>query len=117
MTAMNTVGALAGREVQLNNKGFLARFEDWDNDLAYAMAEEEGLTLTECHWTVIEFLREYYAFHEIPPSPKVIIRTIGEKVSQHTPCTRKKLEGLFPQGGCKQACRIAGLPNHYCHSC
>ncbi|MCF8016371.1 MAG: TusE/DsrC/DsvC family sulfur relay protein [Chromatiaceae bacterium] len=117
MTAMNVVGEIAGREVQFNKKGFIARFEDWDNDLAYAMAQQEGLSLTECHWTVIEFLREYYAFHEMPPSPKVIIRTIGEKVSEHTPCTRKKLEGLFPDGGCKQACRIPGLPVHYCHSC
>ena len=84
MTAMNVVGEMAGRDVQFNQKGFLAHFEDWDNDLAYAMAQKEGLALTECHWTVIEFLREYYAFHEIPPSPKVIIRRSAKR-SPSTP--------------------------------
>jgi len=113
MTAMQ----IAGREVQFNKKGHLARFADWDNELAEALAAEAGLQLTACHWSVINFLREYYAFHEIPPSPKVIIRAVGHQVSEHTPCTRKNLEGLFPKGGCKQACRIAGLPEYYCHSC
>jgi tRNA 2-thiouridine synthesizing protein E len=108
---------VAGREVLFNRKGHLASFDDWDDDLAEALAKGEGLTLTECHWSVIRFLREYYAFHQIPPSPKVIIRAIGHEVSQHAPCTRKKLDSLFPGGGCSQACRIAGLPSYYCHSC
>lgn len=113
MTAMQ----IAGREIPLNKKGHIARFNDWDNEVAESIAADEGLTLTDCHWTVIGFLRDYYAFHEMPPSPKVIIRAIGHEVSRHGPCTRKNLEGLFPHGGCKQACRIAGLPDYYCHSC
>jgi tRNA 2-thiouridine synthesizing protein E len=112
-----TAVQIAGRDVQFNKKGHLASFGDWDNELAEALAAEDGLRLTDCHWTVINFLREYYAFHEMPPSPKVIIREIGHQISRHTPCTRKGLEGLFPSGGCKQACRIAGLPSYYCHSC
>lgn len=113
MTAMQ----VAGREVRFNNKGLLASFHDWDNDLAEALAADDGIELTDCHWTVINFMREYYAFHEIPPSPKVMIRAIGTQVSMHTPCTRRTLDNLFPEGGCRQACRIAGLPDFYCHSC
>jgi TusE/DsrC/DsvC family sulfur relay protein len=112
-----TMMQIAGREVQFNKKGHLASFQDWDNELAEILAADDGLDLTDCHWTVINFMREYYAFHEMPPSPKVIVREIGHHVSHHTPCTRKNLEALFPAGGCKQACRIAGLPEYYCHSC
>jgi TusE/DsrC/DsvC family sulfur relay protein len=112
-----TATHIAGREVHLNKKGHLASFDDWNDELAQAMAAEEGLELTDCHWSVVNFLREYYAFHEIPPSSKVIVREIGHEVSRHTPCTRKDLESLFPKGGCKQACRIAGLPVYYCHAC
>ncbi len=108
---------IAGRELELNRKGHLARFDDWDRDVAQAMAEDEGLTLTDCHWSVIGFLRDYYATHEIPPSPRVVVKTIGQEISAHVPCTRKHLDALFPKGGCKQACRIAGLPNYYCHAC
>jgi tRNA 2-thiouridine synthesizing protein E len=112
-----TAVQIAGREVNFNKKGHLARFLDWDNELAAALADEEGLALTDCHWSVINFLREYYAFHEMPPSPKVIVREVGHEVSKHAACTRKNLESLFPNGGCKQACRIAGLPEYYCHAC
>ncbi len=108
---------IAGRDIHLNPKGHLARFDDWDESVAEALATEQGLTLEPCHWAVIRFLREYYEFHEIPPSPKVIAREVGNQVSPHLPCTRKNLNSLFPAGGCKQACRLAGLPDYYCHSC
>ena len=108
---------VGSRELPLNGKGFLARFDDWNREVAIAMAEEEGLQLSECHWATIEFLRDYYKTYDIPPSPRVIIKSIGEKLTQYVPCTYKHLDALFPGGGCKQACRIAGLPEHYCHSC
>jgi tRNA 2-thiouridine synthesizing protein E len=105
---------IAGRNLELNRKGHLARFDDWDRDIAEALANEEGLTLSECHWSVINFLRGYYATHEIPPSPRVVIKTIGHEISAHVRCTHKHLQSLFPRGGLKQACRIAGLPDYYC---
>jgi len=108
---------IAGRSLEMNRKGHLTRFEDWDRDLALALAEQEGLTLTECHWKVLTFLRQYYATHEIPPSPRVVVKTIGHELSVHVPCTRKHFDALFPDGGCQQACRIAGLPDYYCHGC
>lgn len=108
---------IAGRELELNAKGHLANFGDWSPDIASALAEDEGLTLTDCHWAVINFLRDYYAKMDTPPPPRLVIRGIGEQLTMNAPCTRKTLEALFPGGGCKQACRIAGLPDYYCHSC
>jgi dissimilatory sulfite reductase related protein len=101
-----------------NPRGFLAHFTDWSRDLAVGIAREDGLALTECHWAVIDYMREFFGTHEIPPSPRVIIKDIGDQlVAAGGTCTRKSLEGLFPSGGCRQACRIAGLPDFYCHSC
>ncbi len=79
---------VAGRELALGPKGFLASFDAWNHDVAEAMAAEQGLVLTRRHWAVIEFLRDYYSEFGHPPSPRL-----------------------------KQACRIAGLPEYYCHSC
>lgn len=67
MTAMQ----ISGREVHFNQKGHLASFTDWDDDLARALAADEGLSLTDCHWTVIQFLREYYAFIRSHRRPKL----------------------------------------------
>ncbi|NCA68621.1 MAG: TusE/DsrC/DsvC family sulfur relay protein [Sphingobacteriia bacterium] len=108
---------IAGRHLDVNKHGHLAMFDHWAPDVATALAAEDGLTLTDKHWIIINFLRDYYATHEIPPSPRVVIKTVGDEVSPHLPCTRKQLESLFPNGGCRQACRIAGLPRYYCHSC
>ncbi|MGE5154709.1 MAG: TusE/DsrC/DsvC family sulfur relay protein [Bdellovibrio bacteriovorus] len=110
-----SVTQIAGRDLELNRKGHLVHFDHWDRGIAEALAAEEGLTLTDCHWSVINFLRDYYTTHEIAPSPRVVIKSIGQEISAHVPCTRKHLESLFPGGGCKQACRIAGLPDYYCH--
>ena len=103
--------------IEFNKKGFLADFDDWNEDLAAALAAEVGLTLTDCHWKVFKFMREYYVAHQIPPSPRVVVRSIGEELSNHVPCTRRHFDALFPNGGCKQACRIAGLPDYYLCGC
>lgn len=108
---------IAGRELEFNPKGFLSHFDDWSTEVAEAIAGEEGLKLTACHWAVINFLRDYYHEFEHPPSPRLVIKGIGEHLTLNAPCTRRTLEGLFPDGGCKQACRVAGLPDYYCHSC
>ncbi len=114
MTAMQ----IAGETVQLNNKGHLIDFDAWTHDVGMALAKGEGLELTECHWSVIDYLRQYYSVHEIPPSPRLIIKEIGEHLTESgASCTRNDLKTLFPDGGCKQACRIAGLPVYYCHAC
>lgn len=108
---------MSGRTLDFNQYGNLSDFDAWDTALAEELAASEGLVLTEAHWTLIHFLRDYYHFHEIPPSPRVIIKAIGPMLSPHVPCTRGHLMALFPNGGCKQACRIAGLPRYYCVSC
>jgi len=112
-----TTTELAGRTLEFNKAGYLVSFDDWDREIAQALASQEGLALTERHWKVIEFLRAYYRIHEIPPSPRVIIQAIGQELSVYGPYTRKHLEALFLNGGCKQACRIAGLPRAYCQFC
>ena len=38
-----TAVQIAGRDVQFNKKGHLASFGDWDNELAEALAAEDGL--------------------------------------------------------------------------
>lgn len=107
----------AGQGLRFHPNGHLVDFDAWSKDVAEALAAETGLMLSDCHWTVIEFLRDYYSEFEHPPSTRLVIRGIGARITLNAPCTRRTLEALFPNGGCKQACRIAGLPDYYCHSC
>ena len=105
-----------GRSVQLNQKGYLLSFQDWDENVAEEMANHDGLELSDSHWTAIRFVREFYQMYEVPPSPHILIKHVGEQIREWG-CSRKDLEKIFPMGGCKHVCRLAGLPESYCHSC
>lgn len=100
--------------LEFNSKGYLVNFDAWSKEFAVNMAKENGLDLTDCHWLIINFLREYYTEYGIPPEPRIIIKNLSHEISPTEPCTRKRLEGLFAGGGCKLACKIAGLPNCHC---
>ena len=105
-----------GRSVEFGPKGFMVNFGAWDKEVAAAMAAEDGLELQDCHWKAIHFIRDYYLQFEIPPSPRVLIKEVGDQLHEYR-CTYRTLKELFPKGGFKQACRLAGLPDYYCHSC
>lgn len=105
-----------GRDIQLNDDGYLVNFEDWDRSVAETLAGIDHLTLTGCHWVAIDYMRDFYRQFEIPPSSRVLLRAVGDQIYENG-CSRKELDRIFPKGGCKQACRLAGLPEAYCHAC
>lgn len=107
---------IEGRNIELNAKGYLVNFEDWDAAVAEELAKIDHLALSRCHWIAIDFMRDFYRQYEIPPSPRALIKAVGEQIAEQG-CNKKTLEQIFPLGGCKHACRLAGLPDAYCHSC
>lgn len=111
-----TAATMALQGIAFGAKGFMSDFGAWNEDVARAMASAEGVDLQDCHWAAIRFMRDYYETYELPPSPHTMIKMVGEQLSA-TRCTTKTLKQLFPNGGCKQACRLAGLPTYYCHAC
>ena len=107
---------VGSKQVPINHNGYLLNFDDWGEDFSNTMAKRDHLELKECHWEAINFLRGFYREYEVPPSPRTVIKAIGDKINSWG-CTNKDFENAFPLGGCKQACRLAGLPFHYCHAC
>ncbi|MDX2506453.1 MAG: TusE/DsrC/DsvC family sulfur relay protein [Gammaproteobacteria bacterium] len=103
-----------GNNLELNSKGYLINFNAWNKDFALELAKEHGLELIDCHWLIISFLRDYYSEYGIAPDPREIIKKLGRQINPQTSCNKKHLEGLFGDGGCKLACKIAGLPDCYC---
>ena len=99
---------------EFNSKGYLADFNAWDRDLAVRLAQDHDVELTDCHWLIIDYLRDYYSEYELAPDPREIIKQLSKKITPGTKCTRAHLDGLFGEGGCKLACKIAGLPDCHC---
>ncbi len=98
-----------GKQVEVDEEGYLQELDSWSKELAEHMASLEGITLTEAHWEVINFLREYYKQYQIAPMIKILVKEIGKVMGPEKGNT-KYLYQLYPGGPAKQACKYAGLP-------
>jgi TusE/DsrC/DsvC family sulfur relay protein len=89
--------------IEVDEDGFMQAPEIWNQEIASALATTEGVEdLTEAHWKVVNYLREYYLKFGIAP----MIR----KVCKETGYDLKTIYQLFPSGPAKGACKVAGLP-------
>ena len=94
---------LSGKTYEVDEVGFLQELDKWSQEFAQAYAKEEGIegTLTEEHWKIINYLRNYYQQFGVAP----MIR----KICKETGIDMKKLYALFPTGPAKGACKLSGL--------
>jgi TusE/DsrC/DsvC family sulfur relay protein len=90
----------------IDDEGYLIDPLEWNDRLAEELSRQEGIELTTDHWTVIRFMRNYYAEHQVSPDVRHVTKHLAERISGDT---RKLLFDLFPYGYVKQACRIAGM--------
>jgi len=93
----------------VDEEGFLVDLKDWTKEIAEQMASDDGVELTEEHWNVLNFLREYYEEYQIAPAVRVLTKAIAKSMGKDKG-NSKYLYGLFPYGPGKQGCRFAGLP-------
>jgi TusE/DsrC/DsvC family sulfur relay protein len=94
---------LGGKMLEVDEDGFIADPAQWDEGVAASLAQTEGVDdLTETHWKLVHYLREYYLKYNIAP----MIR----KLCKDTGLPLKQIYELFPSGPAKGACKVAGLP-------
>jgi tRNA 2-thiouridine synthesizing protein E len=99
-----------GKVIETTENGYLASLDDWDRDVAQAIAAAEGLALTQDHWDVIEYLRDAYVYHNgEQPNNRAILKAMQGKWPDRK-VDNKTLFDLFPGNPSKQAGMIAGLP-------
>jgi tRNA 2-thiouridine synthesizing protein E len=98
-----------GKDYEVDEDGYLLNLGDWNKDMAVHIAKTEGVELTDNHWEVVNFLRDYYDEYKIAPMIKILTKAIEKKLGKGKGKT-KYLYELFPAGPAKQACKIAGLP-------
>jgi tRNA 2-thiouridine synthesizing protein E len=98
-----------GKTIETNATGFLVNQEDWSKELAEHMAKLEGITLTQKHWDLIDYLRdEFINNNGTQPNTRHIVKAMSDKWG--TDVIQKDVYDLFPKDPSKQGGRIAGLP-------
>ena len=92
---------IAGKNVEVNEEGFMTNPTEWTKEIAVEIANEEGLQLTPAHWKVIDFARQSAASNGAAPTLRTITTNAG--------VTTKELFTLFPKGPAKKVAKISGL--------
>ena len=98
-----------GQSIETDEEGYLIDRNQWSEDVAKVLASTDNAELTQNHWEVLNFLREYYDEYQIAPAVRVLTKAIGKKLGADKG-NSKYLYELFPYGPAKQACKYAGLP-------
>ena len=93
---------MALADLERDDHGYLVDLNQWNEDIAAELAEEEGVNLTDDSFKLINFLRDEYI------NERNMVK--GLKGDWDGKLTTKELYALFPKGPAKQAGKIAGLP-------
>lgn len=95
---------ISDAQVEVDEEGYLVNFEDWNEQIACALAGREGISdqcpLTKERMDILRFLRDYYRkFSSFP-----IVQYVCKNVHQPKNCESEQF--LDPI----KAWKIAGLP-------
>ena len=95
--------------IETDPLGYLLDVNQWNQDVALAIAEKENLQLTEAHWEVIHFVRDFYKEYKTSPAIRMLVKAMAQKLGEDKGNSRY-LQRLFPDGPAKQSTKLAGLP-------
>jgi len=93
---------IAGTKIEVNDEGYLTNHAQWNRDVATALAQELGITLTDAHWKVIDFIDKDFKEKGVVPGMRRINKVGG--------IPTKELYALFPDGPIKKAALVSGYP-------
>jgi tRNA 2-thiouridine synthesizing protein E len=96
------VTTIAGKEVTVDDEGFLTEYEEWDEELGTELATNIGIDMTDDHWRVVKFLREDF----VDQGETATLRRVSTVGGVPT----KELFVLFPKKPAKKMSYVAGLP-------
>lgn len=91
---------IAGNTVEVNEEGYMTNLEQWNKEIGIELANEVGISMTDEHWKVIDYLQDQYR-NEVP----LTIRKIGKSGVVDI----KTFYALFPNGPLKVSSKIAGI--------
>lgn len=98
-----------GVELETDDQGYLIE-PDFSDEVVPVIAAAEGLTLTDEHWKVVNYLRDEYRENGHTPNFRNMLKGMAEIIPG---IDSKTLYDLFPVGPAKQGCKVAGLPQPY----
>lgn len=98
-----------GEIIATDKQGYLLDHLLWNKELAIEMAKQDEFVLTNAHWEVINFVRQFYLTYNTSPAIRALTKAMKAEFGEEKASSRY-LYKLFPEGPAKQATKYAGLP-------
>lgn len=95
--------------IPTDKQGYLMDHLLWQVELGLVMAKNDEFELTEAHWEVINFVRQFYLTYNTSPAIRALTKAMKAEFGEAKASSRY-LYKLFPEGPAKQATKYAGLP-------
>lgn len=92
-----------------DNEGYLCELDAWNEQVADALAQQEGIELTQEHWALIYLIRGFYGSYQVSPPMRVLVKHAREQLGAEQGNSIYLLK-LFPGSPAKLLAKIAGLP-------
>ena len=81
--------------------------QNWNRNKSAQLAMLEGISLTDEHWDVLDYLRKQYLKHGLPRFARTTARALNKQFSEQG--GNKYLYSLFAGGPVTQGSRLANL--------
>ena len=94
---------------RLDAEGFLQDYRLWNEQAAQAIAQQEGIELTDRHWQVLHAARRFFERFDRSPDTRPLVRWLGSELGTEYGSSIA-LMTLFPDEPAKRVSKIAGLP-------
>ena len=91
-----------GAVIDVDEEGYMTNHSQWHREIATALAQELGITLTDAHWKVLDFIDKDFKEKRVVPGMR--------RMNKVGNIATKELYSLFPDGPIKKAAKISGYP-------
>lgn len=98
-----------GKQIAVSEAGWLEDLSEWSEGVAYAIAANENVDLTDEHWDIINEARAYFEEFGVVAEPRLFSKLMKKKYGADR-SSQQYIYSLFPYGLIKSANKIAGLP-------
>lgn len=98
-----------GQQIATTKDGFLVNPSDWNETVAVALAGSVPILLTDAHWEIIRYIRDYYQKFRHLPNNRMFVKGVSLMLGE-AKGNSIYLNALFAGSPVRFACLVAGLP-------
>lgn len=94
-----------------DDEGYLLDPTDWNEDVALAIAELIDINMSEAHWEIVHFVRDYYERMQTVPENRTLLKMLRERHGKEL-ATRGYVQQLFPTASASRPARSPVCASH-----